>query len=64
VTTPKKKAKSKYRCARLLRTHDIAAFVAMDQHAKAGGLSFNAWALSVLLAKIKYVKREEAKGNR
>jgi len=67
VTTTKKTAKkkpNKYRAGRLLRTHDIRAFVEMDKHAKAEGLSFNAWALAVLLAKIKYVKREEAAGQR
>lgn len=61
MTTTRKK---KYRPARLIRCKDAEAWRQMDAHAKAEGLSFNAWALAVLLSKVKYVKREEAAGRR
>lgn len=62
--TKKKRPSYRHKNPRRLMTATLEQFVAMDRAAKAEGLTWNQFALAVLLAKIKYVKREEAAGRR
>ena len=62
----KNKPKPVYSRSRTRRplTAELEHFVKMDEAAHGEGLTWNQWALAILLSKIHYKQREEKAGHR
>jgi hypothetical protein len=63
MPTPTKKSRSPFRIkARRLMTAELEDFVSMDRLAKAAGVPWSAWALQVLLARVRHRQGQEKAG--